>query len=324
MAPVGEGAVSTSLVEEPQDSPVAQSDRGGRRRAGDGTTAAVTSGRADVTSGERMRIPLAAYVGSGLFILAGTTVNALSTQADIGPRIAAWKPFVWEYSSLVTTLVFMPVIGALVVRTPIGRGRWLRFGLAHLAGTLGYCLVHVGGFVLIRKLAYAAAGERYVFGDFGRLVYEYRKDVMSYSALAIVFFLSAKLAARVRPAVRSTEPELGPAPEPDPTFDIRDGVRLIRAPVKEIVSVRSAGNYVEIHLADGRRPLMRTTLATVEAALAPHGFLRTHRSWLINVQRVRGLTPEGSGDWSVELEGGGAAPVSRRFPQALETLRRPA
>ena len=251
-----------------------------------------------------------------LFVLALTTVNALSTtRADIGTGIAAWKPFVWEYSSAVMMLVVMPAIAALAVRTPMGRGRWLRFGLVHLAGTVGYCLVHVGGFVLIRKLAYAAAGERYVFGDFGRLVYEYRKDLLAYCALAVVFFLSAKLSARAKPAPGR--------PTPEPNFDIRDGARLIRTPVKEIVSARSAGNYVELHLADGRRPLMRATLATVEAALAPHGFLRTHRSWLINSQRVRALTPEGSGDWSVELEGAGPAPVSRRFPQALAALRRP-
>lgn len=259
---------------------------------------------------------MAAYVWVGLFVLALSTVNALSTRADIGPGIAAWKPFVWEYSSAVLTLLLLPAIAGLALRTPMARGRWLRFGFVHFVGTAGYCLVHVGGFVLIRKLAYAAVGQHYVFGDFGRLVYEYRKDVLSYCALAIVFYLSARLSARGETAASPAEPE--------PAFDIRDGARLIRTPVKEIVSVRSAGNYVEVHLADGRRPLMRATLATVEAELAPHNFVRTHRSWLVNAKRVRALTPEGSGDWNVELDGGGPAPVSRRFPQALEALRRPA
>lgn len=317
--PGGESAVSTSLVEEPQDTAAAQLDRGGRRRAGDETPAAVTNGGSGGTTGERLRIPRAAYVWSGLFVFALNTVNALSDRADIGPGIAGWKPFVWEYSSLVVTLAVMPAIGALAVRTPMGRGRWLRSGLVHFAGTVGFCLVHVGGFLVIRKLAYAAMGERYDFGGFGRLIYEYRKDVLGYGALAIVFYLAARLGVRAKPAAQP----VAPAAEPEPVFDIRDGARLIRTPVRSIISVRSAGNYVEIHLADGRRPLMRSTLATLEAELAPHGFLRTHRSWLVNAQRVRALTPEGSGDWSVELDGGGPAPVSRRFPQALEALRRP-
>jgi len=48
--------------------------------------------------------------------------------------------------------------------------------------------------------------------------------------------------------------------------------------------------------------------------------VRAHRSWLVNVRRVTGLRPEGSGDWTVEL-GAVVAPLSRRYPQALERLK---
>jgi hypothetical protein len=89
------------------------------------------------------------------------------------------------------------------------------------------------------------------------------------------------------------------------------------------LAARSAGNYVEVHLVDGRKPMLRGTLASVETALKPHGFVRTHRSWLVNPLRVRELTAEGSGDFRVGLDGGAEAPVSRRFPQALETLKSP-
>ena len=104
------------------------------------------------------------------------------------------------------------------------------------------------------------------------------------------------------------------------SFDIRDGARIIRTPLSEIVAVSSAGNYVEFWLADGRRPLMRATLAAVEVELERFGFVRAHRSWLVNSGRVTGLRPEGSGDWTVEL-GAVEAPLSRRYPQALERLR---
>ena len=103
-------------------------------------------------------------------------------------------------------------------------------------------------------------------------------------------------------------------------FDIRDGARVIRTPVDQILAVTSAGNYVEFLLADGRRPLMRASLARMEAELAPHGLVRTHRSWLVNAARVTELRPETSGDYLVVL-GGVEAPVSRRFPQALARLK---
>jgi hypothetical protein len=214
------------------------------------------------------------------------------------------------------TLVLLPGVAFLAVRTPTGRGRRLRCALVHLFGSVGYCLVHVSGFVLIRKLVYAAVARRYVFGDFGEWIYEYRKDVLAYCLLAVAFHLAARLGSGAR-----TTPRPRPA-DAEATFDIRDGAKLIRTPVSEILSARSAGNYVEFHLSDGRRPLMRATLASVEAALTPHGFLRTHRSWLVNPLRVRALEREGSGDWRIGLEGGAEAPLSRRFPQALEALRR--
>jgi DNA-binding LytR/AlgR family response regulator len=60
----------------------------------------------------------------------------------------------------------------------------------------------------------------------------------------------------------------------------------------------------------------------MEAELAPRGFLRTHRSWLVNIRKVTALKPEGSGDYTVEL-GNQPVPLSRRFPDALAKLRSP-
>ena len=89
----------------------------------------------------------------------------------------------------------------------------------------------------------------------------------------------------------------------------------------EIVAATAAGNYVEFALEDGRRPLMRASLGAVETALAPHGFVRTHRSWLVNAARVRALTAAGSGDFRLDLGCGLTAPLSRRYPGALARLK---
>ena len=88
----------------------------------------------------------------------------------------------------------------------------------------------------------------------------------------------------------------------------------------QVMAIRSAGNYVEVVLADGRKPLMRSPLSAVERELGPRGFLRTHRSWLVNAGQVTSLRPVGSGDYTVEL-GSVTVPLSRRFPRALAKLR---
>ena len=136
-----------------------------------------------------------------------------------------------------------------------------------------------------------------------------RKDVLGY-ALFIGFFSLIDYLLQ-RPGDKPSEPS---------TFDIRDGARLTRVKMEEILAVTSAGNYVEFILGDGRRLLMRAPLRSVEEELAPRGFVRTHRSWLVNVNKVTTLKPEGSGDYTVEL-GKQSVPLSRRFPDALAKLR---
>jgi len=73
-------------------------------------------------------------------------------------------------------------------------------------------------------------------------------------------------------------------------------------------------------LADGTRPLMRCTLAGLQETLAPHGFLRTHRSFVVNPRYVRVMEPTGTGDYRLTLDGGITVPVSRRYEAARESL----
>jgi DNA-binding LytR/AlgR family response regulator len=172
-------------------------------------------------------------------------------------------------------------------------------------------MCHVTTFVLLRKLVYWAAGAEY---DFGAVVpnflYEFSKDWMGYAGQVAGFALFARL---MRPAAVAQAPG-------EAMYAIRDGARIVRVPVKDILAVASAGNYVEFALRDGRRVLMRSPLSAVEAEFAAHGFVRVHRSWIVNAMQMTGLKPEGSGDYTVEL-GALSVPLSRRFPEALAKLR---
>ena len=144
-----------------------------------------------------------------------------------------------------------------------------------------------------------------------RLCYELRKDALGYCLFQAGFTLIEHLLR---------QQQLIEMPGQTLTFDIRDGARLTRVMLADILAVTSAGNYVEFVLADQRRLLMRSPLSAVEDDLSPRGFVRTHRSWLVNEAAVTGLEPEGSGDYGVLL-GSLTAPLSRRFPAALAQLR---
>jgi len=277
----------------------------------------VTSGAIWGTSGEERRAFWRAFATLAVLMLAiclANTFTASQDRARSGHPIALWEPAVWEYTSgaciLICVLVLYPPITWLV-------RRWTRWTpVILLAGLPVASLLHVSGMVALRHLIYAAVGGRYplTLEDFP---YEFRKDAITYALLTLMLWLWRRTALSRAAAV---QPPATLRPGND-TLDIRDGARTLRVAVADIVSVSSAGNYVEFALADGRKPLMRSTLAAVEARLAPLGFLRTHRSWLINPARVRLIEPEGSGDYAVELDGGPRAPVSRRYPQALAQLR---
>ncbi len=251
-----------------------------------------------------------AIAGAALVV---TGVNAPTVLADSSPTLETWKPWVWEGSSAVVVVLLAWIPWLTTVAAPpdqVLAAGWrpkAAFLGVHAAGLVAYSALHVVGFVALRKLAYEVwADGPYVFGD--RFIYELRKDLLSYAFFVGVFWLVGYLRRRRDEPVRPV------------SFDIRDGARLIRVPLADILAASSAGNYVEFWLADGRRPLMRATLAAVEVELERFGFVRAHRSWLVNAGRVTGLRPEGSGDWTVEL-GMIEAPLSRRYPQALQRLR---
>jgi two-component system, LytTR family, response regulator len=95
--------------------------------------------------------------------------------------------------------------------------------------------------------------------------------------------------------------------------------RLTVVRVTEIDWVKALGNYVALHV--GKRSLLlRETVSAMEQRLAPHGFVRIHRSTLVNVQRVTELRSLTNGEFSVTLIDGTLLKLSRSYREALDLL----
>jgi DNA-binding LytR/AlgR family response regulator len=249
-----------------------------------------------------------------LAIVAMVAVFDVLTRSHDHPERGVLVPVIDELTSALVTLVVIALPAAIALWLRRRSPPWWQAAPVVVIGAAIYPILHVSAFVALRKLAYASLLDRhYQFGRvFGEFFYEAGKDVPAYAlSLTAFWFVLRWLGAPGEAAGGVAAPAW---------FDIRDGARLVRAPMGEILAVRSAGNYAEFLLSDGRRPLMRTSLGGLEARLAPLGFVRTHRSWLVNSACVTGLRPEGSGDYAVEL-GAVEAPLSRRFRDALAVLR---
>lgn len=247
-----------------------------------------------------------------LFTVPIGVVNATSVLIDMqrmNVAIHPFEPFLWEFSSAFVLVAMAPLVGWAVRRWPLeGTGLWTSLAI-HAGLTLPFSLVHVGAMLAIRKSAYALLGGSYDFFGSGvglTLLYEWRKDVITYAIFAGIFTAAAWLERR-----RNADP-----PPPPEKIEVREGGRTLYLAPADIWFVEAAGNYVELHTAAARH-LIRGTLAAWAQRLAPLGFARVHRSRLVNKAHIAALESTGSGDFEVTLSDGRKLQGSRRFRAGL-------
>ena len=135
--------------------------------------------------------------------------------------------------------------------------------------------------------------------------------------------------ARERLAARGREPAgagavaaaAGARPKPLDRVLVRDGAKVHIVPVGRIDYVQAQDDYVSIH-ADGRSLLKEQTLADLEASLDPSRFVRIHRSYLLNIDRLARVEPTSKDARVAVLKDGTELPVSRTGYQRLDELLR--
>jgi DNA-binding LytR/AlgR family response regulator len=97
------------------------------------------------------------------------------------------------------------------------------------------------------------------------------------------------------------------------------GMRLLAR--SSILYVMAYGDYVRVY-ADSGRYLMRSSLTEVERRFTPHGFLRVHRQYLVNLTRAVEIQAQLNGTAVMRFENGGEIPVARRHVPELRRLVR--
>lgn len=89
--------------------------------------------------------------------------------------------------------------------------------------------------------------------------------------------------------------------------------------VDEIDWIEAEGDYMKFHVA-GKAHLLRETMARLEARLDPERFIRIHRSTIVNIDRVRKLTPAFAGDYAVVLADGTKLRLSRGYQERMQAV----
>jgi two-component system LytT family response regulator len=100
---------------------------------------------------------------------------------------------------------------------------------------------------------------------------------------------------------------------------IRDGAEVHVVPIDRVDYVEAQDDYIAVHA--GERTLLKDqALGSLESQLDPRRFVRIHRSYLLNLDRLSKLEPETKDTKAAVLRDGRRLPVSRSGYERLQQL----
>ncbi|UJF21950.1 LytR/AlgR family response regulator transcription factor [Shewanella sp. OMA3-2] len=235
------------------------------------------------------------------------------------------EPFVWEYSSAVSSILLFPLIVYLLRKHPFQwqniKQSFAVYGFASVVFSLG----HVGLMVGIREVVYLLMDRRYDFGNLGfELLYEYRKDLWSFIFFVIVIkgyqFIIMRLQGEANPIeIGESEHSVDkPHTNLDRLLVKKLGKEFI-IQIHDVEWLEGSGNYVNLHIKERIYPL-RATLTSLSAQLSTQGFCRIHRSHAVRLDMVESITPLASGDSEVKLRNNKTLMLSRRYKDGFKQM----
>jgi two-component system LytT family response regulator len=110
-----------------------------------------------------------------------------------------------------------------------------------------------------------------------------------------------------------------PTPQTSSKIAIKSNGRILFIDPRELVVVQAEGNYVLLRQETGSY-LLRESISTVAEKLKPYGFVRIHRSALVNASFVRDLRPCSTGEYELRLKDGKEYTVTRTYKKNLRAL----
>lgn len=230
-----------------------------------------------------------------------------------------WEPFVWEYSSALSTMILLWPFVRFIRKYPFQWESILRSIIQYFVASIIFSLAHVGLMVAMRKSIYWAQSRVYEFGDFWfELLYEYRKDLWGFIFLLIIFHGYQFIVGRILGEANLIgENEGEEAKQHSDRILVKKLGKEFIVKIADIEWLESSGNYVNLHIKDRIYPT-RSTLSRLIKQISDKGFCRIHRSFGVNLDQVDSITSLASGDGEVKLKNGRTLNLSRRYKEEFK------
>ena len=104
-----------------------------------------------------------------------------------------------------------------------------------------------------------------------------------------------------------------------PRIAIKAKGKILFLDVAEIVAVQAEGNYISLRHRTNPY-LLRESLSSMAAKLKPYGFVRIHRSAVVNISAVEEIQPLPTGEYRLRVKGGKEYLVTRSYKHNLRDL----
>ena len=95
--------------------------------------------------------------------------------------------------------------------------------------------------------------------------------------------------------------------------------RILLIDAAEVIAVEAKGNYVLLHHRANSH-MLRETIATMQEKLNPLGFVRIHRSALVNAALVEEIQPWSTGEYVIRMRSGREYTVTRTYKKNMQFL----
>lgn len=108
-------------------------------------------------------------------------------------------------------------------------------------------------------------------------------------------------------------------PRPSSKVAIKANGRILLIDPADVVVIRAEGNYVLLEKRSGSY-LLRQPISIVAEKLKSYGFIRIHRSVLVNASFVEEILPWPTGEYVLRIKGGKELTVTRTYKENLRSI----
>ena len=168
-------------------------------------------------------------------------------------------------------------------------------------------------------VVFATAFDQYAMRAFDKHAVDYLLKPFSVERFQTALGRARQRLGRTMPPAAQLSEAARPPQQHLQRVVVKDGTRVHIIPVSRLDYAEAQDDYVALH-SEGKSYLKQQTISSLEAGLNPEQFVRVHRSYIVNIERIARIEPYAKDSRVAVLADGTQLAVSRAGYERLRTM----